>query len=94
MRKTVLISVACISLFCSVLRGAEVIKHKFLAMDEGRHQIHYVDQHNPKNDWTLAVLRGGDWLTYDRSELLFNLRDKVRADWRDDTTGFRCVRVR
>jgi hypothetical protein len=60
MRKMWLISIACVSLFCSALHGAEAIKHKFLVMDEGRHMIHYVDQNDPKNDWTLDH-KGNGW---------------------------------
>jgi len=48
------------SLFCSASLGSEAIKHKFLVMDEGRHQIHYVDQTDPKNDWTLSH-KGKGW---------------------------------
>ncbi len=32
---------------------AEPVKHRFLAVDEARSQLHYVDQLDPANDWTI-----------------------------------------
>jgi len=67
--------IAIVSLCCSVSRGAEAIKHRFLVMDEGRHQIHYVDQNNPKNDWTLDHKgRGWDMQLLDAKRLLVNTK--------------------
>ena len=51
---------AMVLLLSSVSQGAEAIRHRFLVMDEGRHQIHYVDQIDPKNDWTLSH-KGKGW---------------------------------
>jgi len=62
-----------VSMCCSASRGAEAIKHKFLVMDEGRHQVHYVDQHNPANDWTLTHKgRGWDMQLLDANRLATN----------------------
>ena len=73
MQKMWLISIVTVSLCCSALRGAEVIKHKFLVMDEGRHLIHYVDQNDPKNDWTLDHKGNGwDMQLLDGNRLLAN----------------------
>ena len=68
-----LVSIATVLLCCSASRGAEAIKHRFLVMDEGRHQIHYVDQHKPENDWTLTHKgRGWDMQLLDAKRLLAN----------------------
>jgi hypothetical protein len=73
MRKIRLISIVTVLLCCSVLQGAEAIKHKFLVMDEGCHEIHYVDQTNPKNDWTLRHKgRGWDMQLLDDKRLAVN----------------------
>ena len=73
MKNMPLALIAIVSMCCSVSRGAEVIKHKFLVMDEGRHQIHYVDQHNPENDWTLTHKgRGWDMQLLDAKRLVAN----------------------
>jgi len=73
MKNMLLALVAIVSLCCSVSRGAEVIKHKFLVMDEGRHQIHYVDQYDSKNDWTLTHKgRGWDMQLLDDKRLAAN----------------------
>ena len=70
-----LISIAIVSLCCSASRGAETIKHRFLVMDEGRHQIHYVDQNDPKNDWTLDHKgKGWDMQLLDAKRLLANTK--------------------
>jgi len=68
-----LISVVTALLCCSALRGAEVVKHKFLVMDEGRRLIHYVGQNDPKNDWTLDHKGNGwDMQLLDAKSLLVN----------------------
>ena len=65
--------VAVVSMCGSALQGAQAIKHVFLVMDEGRHQIHYVDQNNPKNDWTLTHKgRGWDMQLLDANRLAAN----------------------
>jgi len=70
-----LVSIAIVSLCCSVSRGAEAIKHRFLVMDEGRHQIHYVDQNDSKNDWTLDHKgKGWDMQLLDAKRLLANTK--------------------
>jgi hypothetical protein len=46
--------VAC-SLLPAVLRAQEPIKHRFLAADESRGQLVYVDQFDPSRDWTLKT---------------------------------------
>jgi hypothetical protein len=40
------------------LLAAEEIKHRFLALDESRHQILYVDQFDPSKNWTIKVPAG------------------------------------
>ena len=73
MRNIWLMSVVTVLLCCSAARGAEAIKHKFLVMDEGNHKIHYVDQTDPKNDWTLAHKgKGWDMQLLDKNRLLAN----------------------
>ncbi|MDO8544435.1 MAG: hypothetical protein Q7S40_28685 [Opitutaceae bacterium] len=48
-------------LFTATLAGvaagvpAGEIRHRFLAVDESRTQLHYVDQGNPSRDWTLTL---------------------------------------
>ena len=70
-----LVSIAIVSLCCSVSQAAEAIKHRFLVMDEGRHQIHYVDQNDPKNDWTLDHKgKGWDMQLLDAKRLLANTK--------------------
>lgn len=39
----------------AVLRAAEPVKHRFLAADESRGQLVYVDQFDPSQDWTLKT---------------------------------------
>ena len=41
-----------------------------------------------------AVRRGGCWLTFVTGDKLFGVRDSGPPEWRDNTTGFRCVSVR
>ena len=75
MRNMRLISVVTVLLCCSLLQGAEAVKHKFLVMDEGRHQIHCVDQNDPKNDWTLDHKgKGWDMQLLDAKRLLVNTK--------------------
>lgn len=45
---------AC-SLLPATLRAAEPIRHRFLAADESRSQLIYVDQFDPSKDWTLKT---------------------------------------
>lgn len=44
---------ASLALFTVVTRGADPVRHRFLAVDESRGQLHYVDQFEPAKDWTL-----------------------------------------
>ena len=37
---------------------AEGIRHRFLAKDESRAQLHYVDQFDASNDWTIKLIKG------------------------------------
>jgi len=70
------VSIATVLLCCSISRGAGSIRHRFLLMDEGRHQIHYVDQNDPKNDWTLTHKgRGWDMQLLDAGRLLVNTKN-------------------
>lgn len=46
--------VAC-CLLPAALHGAEPIKHRFLAADESRGQLLYVDQFDPSQNWTLKT---------------------------------------
>ncbi|MDR1053270.1 MAG: aryl-sulfate sulfotransferase [Planctomycetaceae bacterium] len=39
----------------------DVIKHKFLLLDESRKQILFVDQFDSKNDWVIKLTDGGVW---------------------------------
>jgi hypothetical protein len=39
-------------LLCTTARG-ESIRHRFLAVDESRSQLHYVDQFDSSKDWTI-----------------------------------------
>jgi len=39
-------------LLCATAQ-AESIKHRFLAVDESRSQLHYVDQFDSSKDWTI-----------------------------------------
>jgi hypothetical protein len=42
-------------LLSPALRAADPIKHRFLAADESRGQLLYVDQFDPSQDWTLKT---------------------------------------
>ena len=44
---------------CRPLSAGE-IKHKFLATDESRNQLLYVDEFNPANDWTIPLAGNRD----------------------------------
>jgi len=67
--------IATVLVCCSISRGAGAIRHRFLLMDEGRHQIHYVDQNDSKNDWTLTHKgRGWDMQLLDARRLLVNTK--------------------
>ena len=35
--------------------AGSTIKHRFIAADESRHQLHYVDQFDPSKDWTIPL---------------------------------------
>ena len=47
--------VAALMMFATALHAGEEIKHRFLAYDEGRAQLHYVNQHSPDKDWKLQL---------------------------------------
>lgn len=57
-KQLVTIALAALASFVAVnwdrANGAE-LKHRFLAVDESRHQLVYVDQFNSSNDWTLKL---------------------------------------
>ncbi|MBI9017634.1 MAG: hypothetical protein JEZ07_10290 [Phycisphaerae bacterium] len=38
--------------------GAQTIRHRFLAKDESRSQLHYVNQLDPSQDWTIKLEKG------------------------------------
>jgi hypothetical protein len=42
-----------LSFAISATAQAGTIKHRFIAVDESRSQLHYVDQFDPSNDWTI-----------------------------------------
>lgn len=42
----------------AVTSQAAEIKHRFLAKDESRAQLHYVDQFDASNDWTIKLEKG------------------------------------
>lgn len=48
-----LLIIACLGT-CQALRAAE-IRHKFLAVDESRAQLVFVDQGDPSKDWTIKL---------------------------------------
>jgi len=54
MKKVVL---AVVVLFAGAAQAAE-IKHRFLAKDESRAQLHYVDEFDAANDWTIDLVEG------------------------------------
>ncbi len=45
----------CLSFSFSLAHSKEKIKHVFLAVDESRSQLHYVNQYNPEKDWTISL---------------------------------------
>ena len=45
-------------LMTAITANAEEIKHRFLAKDESRAQLHYVDQFDSSNDWTIKLEKG------------------------------------
>ncbi|MDF7826145.1 hypothetical protein P4B35_19090 [Pontiellaceae bacterium B12227] len=45
-------------LFLAINSGAKEIKHRFLAKDESRAQLHYVDQFDSSNDWKIQLEKG------------------------------------
>jgi hypothetical protein len=45
-------------LFVAINSHANEIKHRFLAKDESRAQLHYVDQFDPSKDWTIKLPKG------------------------------------
>ena len=45
-------------IFCSLNTDAAEIKHRFLAKDESRAQLHYVNQLDPSQDWTIQLPKG------------------------------------
>jgi hypothetical protein len=61
MRRRLVFGIVAVTLSCSIAsRGAdEPIRHRFLAVDTlaGKQGLHYVDEVNPTNDWSVA----GNW---------------------------------
>jgi len=49
--------IAIVGIFGSIARAAEV-KHKFLGVDNKANNLIYVDQTDPKNNWTAAIPSG------------------------------------
>lgn len=45
-------------LMAAMTANAGEIKHRFLAKDESRAQLHYVDQFDAANDWTIKLPKG------------------------------------
>lgn len=43
------------AVLCTSLHAQEVIRHIFVATDESREQLLYVDEFNPENDWTVQI---------------------------------------
>jgi hypothetical protein len=65
----------CILLF-AVSASAETIKHRFLAKDESRAQLHYVDQFDASNDWTIKLKKGcRDIRLLDNNRVLISYTD-------------------
>lgn len=50
-----LVIFALLSTWPAILRAQETIKHRFLAADESRSQLIYVDQFEPSKDWTIKT---------------------------------------
>jgi hypothetical protein len=49
----------CVVLFFLLgLNASAKIKHQFLAKDESRAQLHYVNQFDPSQDWTIPLVKG------------------------------------
>ena len=46
------------------------IKHRFIAADESRHQLHFVDQFDPSKDWTVPLKGNRDIRLLTRDRLL------------------------
>ncbi len=53
----ILMLIAIVGIFGSIARAAEV-KHKFLGVDNKANNLIYVDQTDPKNNWTAAIPSG------------------------------------
>jgi hypothetical protein len=51
-------SLITILLLLGVTVQAAEIRHRFLAKDESRAQLHYVNQFDPAQDWTLSLEKG------------------------------------
>jgi hypothetical protein len=47
--------VATLFLLTAVRASAEEVRHRFLAVDESRDKLHFVDQVDPSKDWTLDL---------------------------------------
>jgi hypothetical protein len=55
--KNILTTLVLGIVFAGVL-SAQEIKHRFLALDESRYQILYVDQFDPSKNWTIKIPAG------------------------------------
>jgi hypothetical protein len=55
--KHILMTLFLFTAFMGLL-AADEIKHRFLALDESRYQILYVDQFDPSKNWTIKVPAG------------------------------------
>ena len=63
----------------SLPAAAEEIRHRFLAKDESRAQVHYVDQVEPAKDWTIKLpAKGRDLQLIGRGRLLVSMPDGYR----------------
>lgn len=78
--KTTTRRVLCLSttltLFVAITSSAADIKHCFLAKDESRAELHYVDQFEPANGWTLKLIKGcRDIQLLDHNRVLVSFAD-------------------
>ena len=60
---------------------AEEMKHRFLAMDESRHQILYVDQFDPSKNWTIRIPAGSRDMRLVDGKIVIGLCDGGFAEY-------------
>ena len=61
---------------CAILTGglsAQEIKHRFLALDESRFQILYVDQFDPSKNWSIKIPSGNRDMQFVEGKIIIGL---------------------